>query len=186
MKKEDNEKKAELTSILDKKIVEVPKVDDLILNETANELLDLYHDDFSDIIFIMNQIDYDNYQLLPRKVVNDMDIFKIVYEGDLKEAGYEKCFLYLPPHSSIRLHTHINDVEEYSVVQGTLNVNGVECSISRCLLGESHCVNSSNKPIIIKTIKISRELIEKEYSERLFRKNVKAKKLTFRKDEVNI
>lgn len=162
-----------------KEELEEPKVNDLILNEIANDLLDLYHDNFVDIPYIMSQLDYDNYQLLPRKVVKDIDIYKIAYEGDLKKDGYEKCFLYLPPYSSIKLHTHTNDVEEYTVLQGTLNVNGVECSTSRCLLGESHCVNSSNKPIIIKTLKISRDLIEKEYNESLLRRKVKAKKLTF-------
>ena len=180
-----NEVNEELESIgpsLITKIKEL-KVDDLILNETANELLDLYHDDGKNLKYIVDQIHLGNYKELSMKMTNDFLVYKVVYEGDLMRDGYEKAYLYMFPGASIKLHTHINDAEEYTLMQGTLNVNGVECTTNRCLLGESHCVNSSNKPIIIKTIKISRELIEKEYNESLLKRNIRAKKLTFKKDE---
>ena len=122
-----------------------------------------------------------NYQCLPKRIMNGQTIYKIHIEGDLKKDGYEKCLLYIPAHSSINLHTHDDFVEEYSVIEGKLSVNGIECNTNRCLFGESHNVDASQHRILLRTLKISRELIEKEYTDSFIRKQIIAKKLTYKK-----
>lgn len=100
----------------------------------------------------------DGYEILPDKIATGT-VFKIHIEGDLKEDGYEKGLLYLTEGSSIKPHTHTNDVEQYTLQEGTLSINGISTDTNRCYIGQSHQIDPVTQNTIIKTLKISKDLI---------------------------
>ena len=129
------------------------------INHLAIELFNKLDDIISyNSVYIALQFSKGNYQILPIEIAEG-EVYKIPIEGSLDEDGYEKGLLYITKGSSIKPHVHTNDVEQYTLQEGTLSINGVPTDINRCYIGESHQIDPVDEPTIIKTLKISKNSI---------------------------
>lgn len=121
-------------------------------------LLNNYEDKNQNLEYVFKQIQARNYTVLPDTIATGI-VLKIHYEGYLEEEGYEKGFLVLTPNSKIKEHTHINDIEKYTILTGNLSVNNEKTNENICLIGEKHNINRVNELTVIKTLKIDKKLI---------------------------
>lgn len=121
-------------------------------------LLNNYEDKNQNLEYVFKQIQARNYTVLPDTIATGI-VLKIHYEGYLEEEGYEKGFLVLTPNSEIKEHTHINDMEKYTILTGNLSVNNEKTNENICLIGEKHNINRVNELTVIKTLKIDKKLI---------------------------
>ena len=121
-------------------------------------LLNNYEDKNQNLEYVFKQIQARNYTVLPDTIATGI-VLKIHYEGYLEEEGYEKGFLVLTPNSEIKEHTHINDIEKYTILTGNLSVNNEKTNDNICLIGEKHNINRVNELTVIKTLKIDKKLI---------------------------
>ena len=129
---------------------------------TPQELLETLDDEKQTIEFVVNAILNGEYTTLPDTIANGK-VLKILYNGDLKsEEGYEQGFLVLTPNSSIKKHKHINDVEMYTLLYGILSVDGNICDKNICLIDEEHCIDEVTTITIIKTLKVSKRLLQQK------------------------
>lgn len=135
-------------------------------NILAKKVLDLYEDENQNLDNALDEIINRNYTILPTNICVG-SVYKVDYEGDLKQEGYEKAYLYLPKGTGIKLHKHIKDIERYEVLMGRLSVNGREVDVNDCLIGESHNIDICSEDTIIRTLKISEELIDKYDCEKI-------------------
>ena len=124
----------------------------------SKRLLDIYDDDKCEIDFVREQIVRGNYTMLNNSV-SIGNVYKVIYEGDLKSCGYEKAYLYLPTGTGIKEHIHTEDIEKYTLIYGIMSFNN-ECNITNeCLIGCSHGVDIVDEDTIIKTLKINKRMI---------------------------
>lgn len=119
-----------------------------------------YQDDEQNLGFVYEQINNRNFTILPSSIATG-PVFKITYDGNLEEDLYERGFLVIPKGSSINSHLHTSDIEQYTLLTGTLSINGVSMNINECLIGESHSIDPVPELTIIKTIKISNKKLNK-------------------------
>ena len=78
-----------------------------------------------------------------------------VYISEESEDGdVSICYIHLPPHTSIGMHTTEKE-EIYSLVKGPyMRVGGHICSEILCFKDKPHnCVNNSDKDIYVRVIK---------------------------------
>lgn len=131
------------------------------IEELCNHEFERYSDELT-IKKIKEKMDKDKLSitLLPDSIAVGK-VFKTSYEGNLETDGYEKEILFLPVGSGIKIHTHINDIEQYTCLTGSLKVNGKKTSINKCLINESHNIDVVSENTIVKTLKISKSLIYK-------------------------
>ena len=130
------------------------------INLKAKNILDLYNDDNQDIDYISKQFKEGNYIVLP-DTISIGNVYKIIYEGGIEEYGYEKAYLYIPTGSGIKKHTHKSDVERYTLIYGIMSIDGV-CNLeNECLIGDSHSIDIVDEDTVVKTLKITNELINK-------------------------
>lgn len=111
------------------------------------------------INYIKEKISNQEYSILPDTIAIGQ-VYKITEFGSLDVEGYEKGYLYLPIGSGIKKHTHINDIEKYTKIQGVLSVFGIKQQTNTCFINESHCIDIVNEDTIIKTFKISKEYLK--------------------------
>ncbi len=138
---------------------------------TPQELLERLNDDNQTLQYALKQILKRNFTVLPDTIANGK-VLKIHYEGDLNsEEGYEKGFLVLTPNSGIKTHKHTNDIEMYTLLLGTLSVDGIKCDNNICLIDEEHGIDCVDEITIIKTLKLSEKKIKSK--RRILRKFTK-------------
>ena len=128
------------------------------LDYKAEKLLDMFDDNIHDIEYVRRMIEMNRYTLLPSSVAVG-NVYKIVYEGNIDALGYEKGFLYLPKGTGIKEHVHNTSAERYTLLCGEMNINGQSSLKDDCLLGGSHSVSVVDRDTIIKTLKVSDDLI---------------------------
>ncbi len=128
---------------------------------TPQELLETLDDEKQTIEFVVNAILTGKYTVLPDTISNGK-VLKIHYNGDLSEEGYEQGFLVLTPNSCIKKHKHTNDIEMYTLLHGTLSVDGNISDKNICLIDEEHCIDEVTTITIIKTLKVSKDLLEQK------------------------
>ena len=128
---------------------------------TPQELLETLDDEKQTIEFVVNAILNGEYTALPDTIAQGK-VLKIHYNGDLSEEGYERGFLLLTPNSGIKKHKHINDIEKYTLLTGTLSIDGAICDENVCLIDEEHCIDKVQTITIIKTLKVSKELLNQK------------------------
>lgn len=133
----------------------------------CNRLLDQKWYDEVGIGSIQKKIEEGDYVLLPDTIAIG-PVYKISYEGDLENDGYEKGFLFLPEGSGIKKHTHTNDIEQYTLIGGDLKVNGESIEVNRCLIGESHGIDPVSTNTAVKTLKISKKLIDENMNKKTY------------------
>lgn len=122
-------------------------------------LFDKYNDEQHDILFVLEQLETENYMVLPDTIAIGK-VLKVIYDGNLETDGYERGYLILPYGSGIKEHTHENDIEQYSVLIGVLSINGENRLINECFIGDKHLIDPVPDFTIIKTIKISKRLLD--------------------------
>ena len=109
--------------------------------------------------YIHKQIKEGNISVLPEKLAIGT-VYKIPYQGDLMNDGYELGFLYLSPNSGIKEHIHINDIEMYKPLVGILSVKGEQSEVNYCLLEETHNIDPVLETTIIETVKVNKNYID--------------------------
>lgn len=125
------------------------------------------------IEYVYNQIIKGNYSVLPDDAATGL-VFKILFEGDLEEDGFERAFLYIPKGVSIKMHQHTDDIELYELVLGTLRVKGKKYKSYRCFIGQKHNINKVDQVTIIETCKITKKyIVELENNEIEKRRSLK-------------
>lgn len=87
------------------------------------------------------------------------DVFIINVHGNLQSIGYEYGYLYLPVGSGIKKHKHINDAEEYFLIQGKLSVLGKDEIINRCMIDEEHSIDVVSEDTLVRFTKVCKEKI---------------------------
>ena len=122
------------------------------------DIFEMFYDDKQNLDFVYHQINNRNFQILP-ETISTGPIFKILFESNLAKDGYEKGFLVIPKGSSIKEHTHIEDIEEYNLLTGNLSIKGENMNKNRCFNLEKHSIDHVSEFTVIKTIKIKNELI---------------------------
>lgn len=133
------------------------------MTEKIKELIKKLEDENQNLQYVFEQIINKNYTILPETIAQGI-VLKIHYEGNLENDGYEKGFLVLTPNSEIKEHTHINDIEKYTNLTGKLSVKNKLTNENICLINEKHNIDKVQELTIIKTLKLSKELIkEKQY-----------------------
>lgn len=122
-----------------------------------------------EIEFVNEQIENKNYVVLPDTIAIG-NVYKVPSFGSLDKEGYEVGYLYLPPGSGIKTHTHINDVERYKLLCGRLSINEKHSDTNICTLNNSHCIDVVLEPTVIQTCKVNRLYtdIEEELSSEFF------------------
>ncbi len=129
------------------------------INHIAIEILEKFEDNtYYNGKYICIQFDRNNYSILPNSIANGT-VFKIPIRGNLNTDGYELALLYLTKDSEIKTHKHVNDVEQYTLIKGELNINGISQLSNKCLIGQNHKIDKVSNPTIIRTLKISKTLI---------------------------
>ena len=114
-------------------------------------------DEEREIQYVFEQIINKNYTILPETIAIGT-VLKITLEGDLDKNGYEKGYLVLTPNSGILEHQHINDIEKYTKLTGTMSVKNKTTSENICLIGEKHNIDKVKELTIIKTLKINKKI----------------------------
>ena len=109
--------------------------------------------------YITMEMKNGNYSVLGNNISNGT-VFKIHFRGNLEEDLFEKGFLYIPKGSGIKEHTHINDVELYRLIDGTLSVGGEEMDSNMCFIGESHNIDNVSQDTFIETFKVSKKYLD--------------------------
>lgn len=100
--------------------------------------------------------------------ISEGNVFKIHFRGNLEEDNFEKGFLFIPKGSSIKKHTHTNDVELYRLITGELSVSGEKMNDNMCFIGESHNIDKVSRDTFIETFKVSKKYLDtlgKDYTE---------------------
>ena len=113
----------------------------------------------NDLEFVFKQLQDRNYIVLPDTTASGI-VLKIHCEGNLEVDEYENGFLVLTPGSEIKEHTHINDIEKYIVLTGKLSVRNEEMNENLCFIGERHNIDKVYELTVIKTLKISKKLLD--------------------------
>lgn len=108
---------------------------------------------------LKEKIENKEYTILPESIAIGT-VYKILIHGNLDQDGYEIGYLYLPKGSGIKEHFHINDIELYSLIKGTLKVNNIEMDNNICVLNEKHSIDIVPTDTIIRTFKISKKYLE--------------------------
>lgn len=112
--------------------------------------------------FIKEQIENNNYIVLP-DTISINTVYKINYTGNLNYDGYELGFLFIPNGSGIKEHTHLNDIEQYKLLSGSLSVKGIISNSNQCLISDSHNIDVVNEDTFIETYKINKQFISEKY-----------------------
>ena len=128
---------------------------------TPQELLENYNNENQTIEFVVNAILNGEYTILP-DIIAHGKVLKIHFNGDLIEEGYEQGFLVLTPNSGIKKHKHINDIEMYTLLHGTLSIDGIICNKNICLIDEKHGIDTVTELTIIKTLKVNKRLLQQK------------------------
>ena len=129
---------------------------------SAEQLFEKLEDENQNIQYAINKIFAGEYQILPDSIAYGK-VLKIHYKGDLNsQEGFELGFLILTPNSGIKKHKHINDIEKYQVIYGTLSIEGINSLENVCLIEEEHCIDKVTQLTIIKTIKINKKLLNEK------------------------
>lgn len=136
-------------------------------NREANRLLDKLWYDETTISLASKKIEDGNFALLPDSIAIG-NVYKVSYEGNLIIDGYEKGFLFIPKGSGIKEHEHKDDIEQYTLISGELKINSEDMHVNRCLIGESHKIDPVSANTAIKTLKISKKLIEENMNKKTF------------------
>ena len=105
--------------------------------------------------FIKEQIQAGDYTILPESIAIGT-AYKIPSFGSLEKDGIELGYLYLPKGSGIKSHQHINDIEQYRLLFGTLRVNSIDTTSNVCLLGKWHDIACVEEDTIVRTCKVSK------------------------------
>ena len=87
---------------------------------------------------IKEKINNNEYSLVPDKIAIG-EVIKIHIKGDLNIDGYETGYLYLRPNTGIKEHEHINDIERYKLITGTLKVQGINTNLNICNIVKDAC-----------------------------------------------
>lgn len=125
------------------------------------ELLETLDDENQTAEYVLKKILKREFSILPDTIAQGK-VLKIHYNGDLSEEGYEQGFLVLTPNSGIKKHKHINDIEKYTLLTGILSIDGAICDENVCLIDEEHCIDEVQTITIIKTLKVSKELLNQK------------------------
>ena len=107
-----------------------------------------------EIKYVYQQLETGNYTLLPNNIAIGK-VYKIPYYGNLVTDGLEIGYLYLEKNSGIKEHPHIDNIERYQLLQGTLAVAGEKCTQNICFLNQKHSIDPVSEPTIIQTCKIN-------------------------------
>ena len=134
----------------------------------SNRLLDKLWYDEIDISAVSEILASDKYKILPESIAIGQ-VYKVSYEGDLLIDGYEKGFLFIPKGSGIKEHEHKDDIEQYTLISGELKLNGESMHVNRCMIGESHGIDPVSVNTAIKTLKISKKLIEENMNKKILK-----------------
>ena len=110
--------------------------------------------------YIRMEIESGNYSILNNSISNGI-VYKIHFRGDLNTDYYESGFLFIPKGSGIKKHTHINDIELYRLIDGTLSVLGKTTLDNMCFIGDTHNIDCCNTDTFIETFKVSKEYLNK-------------------------
>lgn len=136
-------------------------------NKEANRLLDkLWYDEIT-ISFANKAIEDGNYTVLPDSIAIG-NVYKVSYEGNLLVDGFEKGFLFIPKGSGIKEHEHRDDIEQYTLISGELKIDGEDMHVNRCMIGEKHKIDPVSVNTAVKTLKISKKLIEENINKKTF------------------
>lgn len=104
--------------------------------------------------FVLEAIRNGYFEMLPDTVAIG-PVYKITFSGSLTTNGIEKGFLYIPAGSGIKYHPHLQDIEIYRVIRGSLSVYGQETEINICGFGASHGIDVVAQDTIIETCKMN-------------------------------
>ena len=88
-------------------------------------------------------------------------VYKIHFRGSLDEDLFEKGFLYIPKGSGIKIHKHVNDIELYRLISGSLSVMGKEDDSNMCFIGEEHNIDVVDRDTFIETFKLNKKYLDK-------------------------
>ena len=117
--------------------------------------------------YIAFALSHDDYQMLGDNI-SEGNVFKVHFRGNLEKDNFEKGFLFIPKGSSIKKHTHTNDVELYRLITGELSVFGKKMNDNMCFIGESHNIDKVSRDTFIETFKVSKKYLDtlgKDYTE---------------------
>ena len=109
--------------------------------------------------YVSSKIQEKDYIVLPDEISNG-SVLKINYKGDLEADGFEIGFLVMQKGSEIKEHEHTDNIEKYKCLIGTLSVNGEKTNKNICCIGKTHKIDEVPELTVIKTIKISKKLLE--------------------------
>ena len=110
------------------------------------------------IEYVMEKIKKGEFTILPDYIAIGK-VYKISNFGVLEQDGIESGFLFIPKGSGIKEHYHVNDIEFYNLVCGSLSVCGKEQDSNICLIGQKHNIDIVDENTIIETKKISKNKI---------------------------
>lgn len=111
---------------------------------TLNDALELINDNM--------------YSLVPETLAIN-NVYKLSVLGNVNENGYEYGYLYIPKGSGIKVHTHINDIEEYALIEGMLYVSGVSVTSNICLINDSHNIDVCEVDSLIRYTKVRKDVM---------------------------
>lgn len=116
-----------------------------------------------EIEFVKEQLNIGNYVLLDEKITIG-SVYKVNFFGSLKNDGLEISYLYLPKGSGIKLHTHVDNLERYLLICGSLKVNSKQVEYDICTLNKSHNIAPVSEDTIIQTCKIGKHNLSYLYN----------------------
>lgn len=120
---------------------DIEKLDVIItINRVYEKVIEDFNYDFNKLYNSITKLDSD---------ICDGDVYKILEDGNLKEDGYEKGYLFLMEESSILLHYHYNEKEHYKCIFG----DNTSISKNFCDINSSHEITSVNTNTIVRTYK---------------------------------
>lgn len=120
---------------------------------------------------IKEKINNNEYSLVPDKIAIG-EVIKIHIKGDLNIDGYETGYLYLRPNTGIKEHEHINDIERYKLITGTLKVQGINTNLNICNINKKHNIDIVDIETIIEYTKINKDKIDNNVTSALFDKYI--------------
>lgn len=120
---------------------------------------------------IKEKINNNEYSLVPDKIAIG-EVIKIHIKGDLNIDGYETGYLYLRPNTGIKEHEHINDIERYKLIIGTLKVQGINTNLNICNINKKHNIDIVDIETIIEYTKINKDEIDNNVTSALFDKYI--------------
>ncbi len=99
--------------------------------------------------FIETIGEYEEISILPTTIATGK-VLKIRVSGNIEETNYESGYLVLPKGSSIKNHKHIKDREIYTLIMGSLYMNGRLVDVDFCEINGSHQIDKCKELTIIR------------------------------------